>query len=43
VLDRLLLLNFDRYEEEVKQGLHEKKGRKVTKKKKGGVGQMDMI
>jgi hypothetical protein len=43
VLDRLLLLNFERYEEEIRQGLHDKKGRKVTKKKKGEVGQMDMI
>jgi len=44
VLDRLLLLNFERYELEVRQGLHEKKGRKVKKlsKKKAG-GQMDII
>jgi len=34
VLDRLLLLNHERYEEEVRQGLHEKgKGKKKTPKK----------
>ena len=33
ILDRLLQLNFDRYAEEVAQGLHEKKKRKGKKKK----------
>ncbi|BAU14380.1 hypothetical protein LEP3755_49270 [Leptolyngbya sp. NIES-3755] len=38
VLDRLLQLNHDRYAEEVKQGLHDKKKSKgkTTKKKKSG-------
>jgi hypothetical protein len=35
VLTRLLRLNHERYEEEVRQGLHEKKGRKVGKRKRG--------
>jgi hypothetical protein len=35
VLARLLLLNHDRYEEEVRQGLHEKKKPKASKGKKG--------
>jgi len=33
VLDRLLLLNHERYEEEVKQGLHDKKKKGKTKKR----------
>ncbi|MDP9478799.1 MAG: hypothetical protein M3R38_24475 [Actinomycetota bacterium] len=34
VLDRLLLLNHERYDEEVKQGLHDKKAKKGTGKKR---------
>jgi hypothetical protein len=34
VLDRLLLLNHERYEEEVKQGLHDKKKKKAKPKKR---------
>lgn len=34
ILDRLLQLNFDRYAEEVAQGLHDKKKGKSKKKKK---------
>ena len=34
VLKRLLKLNHERYEEEVKQGLHDKKGKKKTGAKK---------
>lgn len=37
ILDRLLQLNFDRYAEEVAQGLHDKKKGK-SKKKKGKIG-----
>ncbi|MGL6337998.1 MAG: hypothetical protein ACRC80_02530, partial [Waterburya sp.] len=33
ILDRLLQLNFDRYAEEVAQGLHDKKKGKGKKKK----------
>jgi len=44
VLDRLLLLNFDRYKLEVKQGLHDKKKGKVKRVSKGKIGgQMDII
>jgi hypothetical protein len=35
VLRRLLRLNHERYEEEVRQGLHEKKKAKASKRKKG--------
>lgn len=34
VLDRLLQLNFERYEEEVCQGLHDKKGKKSKTQRK---------
>ena len=34
VLDRLLLLNHERYEQEVKQGLHDKKKKKAKPKKR---------
>ncbi len=34
ILDRLLQLNFDRYAEEVEQGLHDKKKKAKSKKKK---------
>jgi len=33
VLDRLLALNHGRYEEEVRQGLYEKKGKQGKRKK----------
>ncbi len=36
VLDRLLLLNHERYAEEVEQGLHDKKKPKGKGKKRGG-------
>ncbi len=38
VLDRLLLLNHERYDEEVEQGLHDKKAKKGKKKPGGGGG-----
>ncbi len=37
ILDRLLQLNFDRYAEEVAQGLHDKKKKGKGKRKKGKV------
>ncbi len=45
VLDRLLLLNHERYEEEVKAGLHDK-GKGKSKGKKGKQvteGQLDLL
>jgi hypothetical protein len=38
VLRRLLRLNHERYEEEVRQGLHDKKKTKASKGKKGKSG-----
>jgi len=35
VLQRLLKLNHERYEEEVRQGLHEKRGKKTTTRRRG--------
>lgn len=34
ILDRLLLLNHERYAEEVEQGLHDKKAKKAKKRTK---------
>ena len=33
MLDRLLALNHERYAEEVRQGLHEKKGKKQARRR----------
>jgi hypothetical protein len=43
VLDRLLALNHERYEEEVKAGLHDKKGKKSKRKKKDDEKQMKLF
>jgi hypothetical protein len=39
VLDRLLALNHERYAEEVRQGLHDKKAKGKGKKAKGSGGE----
>lgn len=41
VLDRLLALNHQRYEEEVKAGLHDKKAKKATSSKRGRKAKID--
>jgi hypothetical protein len=43
VMDRLLALNHERYEEEVKAGLHDKKGKKSKRKKKDDEKQMRLF
>ena len=43
VLDRLLLLNHQRHEEEVKAGLHDKKGKKSGKKKSNSDDEPDLL
>ena len=48
VLDRLLALNHERYEEEVREGLHEKKkkgkrGKRASRRKKQDDGQMSLF
>ena len=43
VLDRLLLLNHERYEEEVKAGLHDKQGKGKSKGRKKNKNQMGLL